>query len=77
MNSSTISAFAEMPSVPSLPAAFACEAAECCAGARRRSSNDSGMSVTTQTTPTHICVVRQPSVAMKCWMIGGQIAPER
>ena len=48
MNSSTISAFAEMPSVPSLPAAIACEAAECCEGARRRSSSDSGISVTTQ-----------------------------
>ena len=77
MNRRTISAFAEMPSVPSLPAAFAWEAAECCAGARRRSSSDSGMSVTTQMTPIQIWVVRQPSVEMKCWMMGGQIVPER
>ena len=75
MNSRTISALAETPSVPSLPAAFALDTAECCAGARRRSSNENGMSVTMQKTPTHIWVVRQPSVWMKYWMIGGQIVP--
>jgi len=77
MNNNTISAFDEMPSVSSLPAALAWEAAECCEGARRRSSNDSGTRVTTQITPTQICVARQPSVAMKCWISGGQITPER
>jgi hypothetical protein len=54
MHNSAISAFEETPSVPSLPAALAWEAAECCDGARRRSSSESGISVTTQMTPIQI-----------------------
>ena len=33
--------------------------------------------VAMQKMPMPICVCRQPTSAMKCWMIGGQITPER
>ena len=37
----------------------------------------SGIIVTMQKMPTPICVARQPSLAMKCCTIGGQMAPAR
>ena len=75
-HNSAISAFGETPRALAPPVVIAAAPASAI-GMRRRSVMTSSGMLSAQNTPTPICVVRQPSVAMKCCRSGGHTTPAR